>query len=117
MSVHHYCSKECQEEDWPRHRDNCVPVIVKEYGEKGQGLVSAKDIKMGEQILTDKAIVSNGDMVGGCFLTGDAERLLLNQKILMDISLLNHSCAPNARVLQNEKLSRTLNPGLAFLFA
>ena len=48
-----YCSKECQEEDWPCPRDNCVPVMVKEYGEKGQGLVSAKDIKMGEQILTD----------------------------------------------------------------
>ena len=44
-----YCSKECQEEDWPRHSDNCVPVMVKEYGEKGQGLVAAKDIKMGSR--------------------------------------------------------------------
>ena len=91
-----YCSKECQREDWPRHSDNCVPVMVKEYEEKGRGLVAAKDIKMGEQILTDKAMVSNGDMVGGCFLTSDAERLLINQKILKNISLLNHSCAPNA---------------------
>ena len=89
-----YCGKECQVADWPRHQENCIPVMVKEYGEKGQGLVAAKDIKMGEQILTDKAMVSNGDMVGSCFLTSDAERLLIN--LLKDISLLNHSCAPNA---------------------
>ena len=25
-----YCSRECQEEDWPRHKDNCVPVMVKD---------------------------------------------------------------------------------------
>ena len=94
-----YCSKECQEEDWPRHSDNCVPVMVKEYGEKGLGMVAAKDIKMGEQILIDKAFVSNDDICayfGYLSLTPDAERRLINQKILKDISLLNHSCAPNA---------------------
>ena len=90
-----YCSQECQREDWPRHSDNCVPVMVKEYGEKGQGLVAARDIKMGELILSDKALVFN-DMIIHGFLTSDAERLLLNKKILKDISLLNHSCAPNA---------------------
>ena len=90
-----YCSKECQEEDWPRHSDNCIPVMVKDYGEKGQGLVAARDIKMGELILNDKALVFN-DMIIHGFLTSDAERLLLNKKILKDISLLNHSCAPNA---------------------
>ena len=91
-----YCSQECQKEDWPRHSDNCVPVMVKEYGDKGQGLVASKDIKMGEQILIDKAVLANDDIFCGCFLNRDAERLLLNQKILKDISILNHSCAPNA---------------------
>ena len=91
-----YCSLECQEEDWPRHTENCVPVMVKEYWEKGQGLVAAKDIQMGELILTDQAVVSNDDIVGFRIITSVAERLLINQKILKDISLLNHSCAPNA---------------------
>ena len=46
-----YCGQECQVEDRPRHRDNCVPVMVTEVGEKGRGLVAARDIKMGERIL------------------------------------------------------------------
>jgi len=93
-----YCNEECQREDWPRHSDNCVPVMVKEYGEKGKGLVAAKNIKSGEQILTDKAVVCSDDIGEeiGRYLTSDAERLLINQKILKVISLLNHSCAPNA---------------------
>ena len=96
-----YCGEECQREDWPRHSDNHVPVMVKEYGEKGRGLVAAKAIKMGELILTDKAVVSNDDIdleSFGYTLTYDAARLLINQKILKDISLLNHSCAPNAAI-------------------
>ena len=44
-----YCSQECQQQDWGRHKPNCVPVMVKEYEEKGQGLVAARDIKMGER--------------------------------------------------------------------
>ena len=90
-----YCSEKCQQQDWDRHKPNCVPVMVKDYGEKGQGLVVSRDIRIGEQILIDKAMVSiNG--IRGCMLTPDAERLLINQKILKDISILNHSCAPNA---------------------
>ena len=91
-----YCGEACQREDWPRHIHNCVPVMVKEYGEKGKGLVASKAIKMGELILIDEATVSNDDISGPRLLDWDAERLLLNQKILKDISLLNHSCAPNA---------------------
>ena len=55
---------------------------------------------MGEQILIDKAFVSNDDIgdYGYLSLTPDAERRLINQKILKDISILNHSCAPNAAV-------------------
>ena len=43
------------------------------------------------------ARVSNDD-IGGYLLKSDVERLLINQKILKDISLLNHSCAPNAAI-------------------
>ncbi len=32
-----YCSRECQVEDWPRHKDNCVPVMIKEYEERALG--------------------------------------------------------------------------------
>ena len=53
-----YCGQECQVEDWPRHMDNCVPVMVNEVGEKGRGLVAARDIKMGERILIDSAVIS-----------------------------------------------------------
>ena len=84
-----YCSQACQAEDWPRHQDNCVPVMVKEYKGKGRGLVAAKDIKMGELILTDKAELSDEDIIHqGYDLTPEADkRLLLNQKILKDIFL------------------------------
>ena len=82
--------------------------MVKEYVGKGLGLVAAKDIKMGELILRDKAVVANEDIVTdfyGYNIKPEAEKLLLNQKILKDISLLNHSCAPNAEIglLDGEK--------------
>ena len=50
-----YCGVECQREDFPRHKWNCLPVMVTNIPGKGRGLVAARDIKMGEQIFTDKA--------------------------------------------------------------
>ena len=44
--------------DWPRHKDNCVPVVISEVGEKGRGLVAARDIKVGERILIDSVVIS-----------------------------------------------------------
>ena len=54
-----YCSQECQVEDRPRHKWNCVPVMVTEIEGKGRGLVAARDIKMGELIFVDKPMISN----------------------------------------------------------
>ena len=72
--------------------------MVKECEGKGRGLVAAKDIKMGDLILIDKAVLSDEDIIHqGYDLTPEADkRLLLNQKIFKDISMLNHSCSPNA---------------------
>ena len=52
-----YCGQECQVEDWPRHKWNCLPVMVTEIEGKGRGLVAAKDIKMGELLFSDKAVI------------------------------------------------------------
>ena len=52
-----YCGQECQLEDWPRHKWNCLPVMVTEIPGKGRGLVAAKDIKMGELLFSDKAVI------------------------------------------------------------
>ena len=48
-----YCSRDCQEQDWARHRYNCVPVMVTEIPGKGRGLVAAREIKKGEQIFIE----------------------------------------------------------------
>ena len=52
-----YCGLDCQRSDWTRHRKNCVPVMIKEYAGKGRGLVASRDIKMGELILQDTAVI------------------------------------------------------------
>merc|ERR1719221_1397167 len=49
-----YCGRECQLADRPRHKWNCLPVMVTEFPGKGRGLVAARDIKMGELIFKDK---------------------------------------------------------------
>ena len=43
--------------DFARHKWNCVPVMVTEIPGKGRGLVAAKNIKIGEVILTDKPVI------------------------------------------------------------
>ena len=52
-----YCGRECQRADWPRHKWNCVPVMVTEIPGKGRGLVAARDIKMGELIFKDEPAI------------------------------------------------------------
>ena len=52
-----YCGQECQVEDRPRHKWNCVPVMVTEIEGMGRGLVAARKIKKGELIFIDKPMI------------------------------------------------------------
>ena len=49
-----YCGQECQREDWGRHKDNCIPVMITELRGKGRGLVASRDINIGQVILNEK---------------------------------------------------------------
>ena len=73
-----YCSGECQKKDWPRHGWNCVPVMVTEIPFKGQGLVAAKDIKMGELIFIDDPVI---EVEGEKMQTGETGAFEIMKKI------------------------------------
>ena len=53
-----YCGRECQVANWARHKRLCLPVLIKEMGEKGRGLVASRDFKVGDLIFNDKLVVS-----------------------------------------------------------
>ena len=53
-----YCGQECQREDWPRHSQFCIPVMVTEIPGKGKGLVASKDIKKGQVIFKETAAIA-----------------------------------------------------------
>ena len=62
-----YCGQECQVADRPRHKWNCLPVMVTKIPGKGRGLVAAREIKIGELIFVDKPVIT----VDSDFETGD----------------------------------------------
>ena len=167
-----YCSQECQRDDWDRHRDNCVPVMITEYEGKGRGLVASRDIEMGELIFNDKAVITmlnpNGrayednrkflmDQIGKLsdeqkaqfyslmphkeyanirileelkIFAGNSKPLGDDERIFLNLALINHSCSPNATFGKLQELEEdnnnaeshqsalgSLQAGLSSLFA
>nr|ALS05290.1 histone-lysine N-methyltransferase SMYD3 isoform X2 [Paracalanus parvus] len=53
-----YCGQECQREDWPRHSQYCIPVMVAEIPGMGRGLVASKDFKKGEVIFKEPSAIT-----------------------------------------------------------
>ena len=66
-----YCGQECQREDWPRHRQFCIPVMVTEIPGKGHGLVASKKFKKGELIFKETAAISLKAREGAGVITMD----------------------------------------------
>lgn len=130
-----YCSVQCQRKDWPRHKYNCLPVLLTAVQGKGRGLVATKEFKKGDLIFTETAAISFEGLGEGVpvlrvdlenmmsndttnmnaimdqvMALSDRERLkLLNRQLeggqnlakreknlCLDMSLINHSCAPNS---------------------
>ena len=63
-----YCGRECQKADRPRHKWNCLPVMVTEFPGKGRGLVAARDIKMGELIFKERPLIKLAKLPPGIAL-------------------------------------------------
>ena len=53
-----YCSKKCQVEDWDRHKEYCIPVMVAEIPGKRKGLVASKDFKKGQVLFQETAAIT-----------------------------------------------------------
>jgi len=53
-----YCAPNCQRSDWTRHKPLCCPVLVRETEARGRGLVAARDVKTGDLLLQDRAVIT-----------------------------------------------------------
>ena len=52
-----YCNRTCQKSDWKSHKKNCVTYKPVNIEGKGIGLLATKNIKQGELIIREKAVV------------------------------------------------------------
>ena len=52
-----YCDRTCQKSDWKKHKKNCKPYKVIKLEGKGLGLLASKNIKQGELIIKEKAVM------------------------------------------------------------
>ena len=79
-----YCRVECQKKDWTRHKRNCVPVVVKDLEGEGRGLVATKDLKIGDLIIKESAVIAlpeDTDMwEAGGVLVEQVEKLSVEQQ-------------------------------------
>ena len=52
-----YCNRACQKSDWKSHKKNCKPYKAVNLEGKGIGLLATRNIKQGELIIREKAVV------------------------------------------------------------
>ena len=80
-----YCSVQCQRKDWPRHKYNCLPVLLTAVQGKGRGLVATKEFKKGDLIFTETAAISfEGLGEGVPVLRVDLENMMSNDTTNMN---------------------------------
>jgi len=54
----YYCEIKCQKLGWKMHKDQCFPVRMQLVGDRGRGMVAVKDIKQGQIVTRDNAIIT-----------------------------------------------------------
>lgn len=69
-----YCNANHQRDDWPKHKTYCRPWRIEENNELGKYLVAARDLNIGDLIVTEAPIVWGPDIHSGkrvCVGCGD----------------------------------------------
>ncbi|XP_055372325.1 SET domain-containing protein SmydA-8 [Condylostylus longicornis] len=61
----YYCSAAHQKQDWKQHKQQCHPFIIKSNEKYGRYLVASRNIRAGEIVLKEKALVSGPSQITG----------------------------------------------------
>nr|XP_018906177.1 PREDICTED: protein msta-like isoform X1 [Bemisia tabaci] len=59
----HYCDRDHQREDWPKHKLHCAPILVAHNETLGRHLIAARPLRQGELLLRERPLVA-GPRVG-----------------------------------------------------
>lgn len=82
----HYCSREHQKQHWKQHKHQCTPVRVKEDETVGRYLEASRDIKAGDIVMKEKALITGPAQVGNLLLDVFSEGWKIFQCILRFIT-------------------------------
>ena len=61
----HYCSKQCQRDDWKIHKKNCPPFVIGDAGDKGRGMFATRNISQASVILIEEPILTLETEING----------------------------------------------------